>query len=360
MSKTYDDDMIQVVEDKQGNPIDITPGTAVIKEDGSMYCIQKGEGINIDIDNHPVDSNGKPVTVVNPEPQTFRDDNGNEFTALVFNDREGNLRQVVKDKVSDCYFVVTPDMKLAQENGELISTENKIIRVNEDNIPIDAQGQEMGVYFPDNMVQVVADKDGNEINLNPGSVVIDRFGGIRCIQEGDTLTTDKNLHPVDDEGYPLTVVTPEARVFQDENGKDFTALVFNDNDGNLRQVAKDISNQWYYVINPKTEMLYADGHTGIVDNQVIRVDESNIPVDAEGKTIVMFEPMENADGERIDELATAMKRDNQAHFGLLRSKSALLRLYEQEMGGHSEPTPRTGQTERSDSTHVMPVVDRDR
>ena len=190
----------------------------------------------------------------------------------------------------------------------------------------------------DDAVQVVTGPNGEEIDLVPGTVVIYSSGEAFCVQEGDVgvVPVDGNNHPKDG----ITVVKPEPQTFRDENGNTFTALVFGDKDGNLRQVVKDPSGQWYTVVNPETEMLYADGRTAEVGDKMIRVNDDNIPIDAQGKVIAMFDPVENADGERIDDLAQALKKDSMEHFGVIKAKQARHKLYEKLTGEKAETAPK--------------------
>lgn len=209
----------------------------------------------------------------------------------------------------------------------------------------------------DDAIQVIADADGKPIDITPGTVVIGADGEMYCVQENDT-----NVVPVDDQNHAaegVTVIKPEKKDFTDEKGNKFSALVFKDEEGILKQVVKDKEGNWF-VLEPDTNMLYADGHTEEVGNKIIRVNEENMPIDANGKPIGMVAPIEDEHGNRKDDVAEAMKRDSQQHFGVIKSKSALQKLYERITGAKSEPEPKASVIKREtrEAPSVQPQIER--
>lgn len=189
----------------------------------------------------------------------------------------------------------------------------------------------------DDAIQVITGADGKPVDITPGTIVIRADGEMYCVQENDT-----NVVPVDDQNRAaegVTVIKPEIKDFTDEKGNKFSTLVFKDEEGNLKQVVKDKEGNWF-VLEPDTNMLYADGHTEEVGNKIIRVNEENMPIDANGKPIGMIAPIEDENGQRRDDLSKALKADSQQHFGVIKSKTALQKLYERVTGAKSEPAPK--------------------
>ena len=188
----------------------------------------------------------------------------------------------------------------------------------------------------DDAIQVITGPDGKPIDITPGTVIIDADGEMSCVQENDT-----NVVPVDDNNHAkdVIIVKPEKKEFSDEKGNKFTALVFKDEEGTTKQVVRDKEGDWF-VLEPDTNMLYADGHTEEVGKRIIRVNDENMPIDANGKPIGMIAPIEDENGQRRDDLSKALKADSQQHFGVIKSKSALQKLYERVTGAKSEPAPK--------------------
>lgn len=209
----------------------------------------------------------------------------------------------------------------------------------------------------DDAIQVITGVDGKPVDITPGTIVIGADGEMFCVQEDDT-----NVVPVDNQNRVaegVTVIKPEKKDFVDEKGNKFSALVFKDDEGNLKQVVKDKEGNWF-VLEPDTNMLYADGHTEEVGNKIIRVNEENMPIDANGKPIGMVAPVEDEHGNRKDDVAEAMKRDSQQHFGVIKSKSALQKLYERITGAKSEPEPKAPVIKREarEVPSVQPQIER--
>lgn len=211
----------------------------------------------------------------------------------------------------------------------------------------------------DDAIQVITGANGKPVDITPGTIVIRADGEMYCVQENDT-----NVVPVDDQNRAaegVTVIKPEIKDFTDEKGNKFSALVFKDEEGNLKQVVKDKEGNWF-VLEPDTNMLYADGHTEEVGNKIIRVNEENMPIDANGKPIGMVAPIEDANGNRKDDVAEAMKKDSQQHFGAIKTKTAIQKLYERITGAKSEPEPKAPEVRRetrnTEASPTKPQIER--
>ena len=202
----------------------------------------------------------------------------------------------------------------------------------------------------DDAIQVITDVDGKPIEITPGTVIINADGEMSCVQENDT-----NAVPVDDNNHAkdVIVIKPEKKEFSDEKGNKFTALVFKDDEGVTKQVVKDKEGNWF-VLEPDTNMLYADGHTEEVGKRIVRVNDENMPIDANGKPIGMIAPIEDENGQRRDDLSQALKADSQQHFGVIKSKSALQKLYERVTGAKSEPASKKAEAKREAKETSLP------
>ena len=209
----------------------------------------------------------------------------------------------------------------------------------------------------DDAIQVITGDDGKPVDITPGTVIINANGEAYCVQDDDTSAVPVDEYNRASEG--VTVIKPEKKEFNDENGKKFTALVFKDEEGNTKQVVKDKEGNWF-VLEPDTNMLHADGHVSQVGNRIIRVNEENMPIDAQGKPIGMIAPVEDENGKRRDDLAKALQTDSQRHFGVIKSKTALQKLYERMTGEKSKTgSERKEPQARVNLTVARPTAERE-